>query len=310
MKIAVIGSVMVDLMSYADQMPEAGETREANAFSIGCGGKGANQAVAAAMLGADVMMMAKVGDDIFGQIARQNFMEHGVDTKYVLPVDGVSNGMATVFVDASSQNRILIYKGANLHLTPEDILQSADDLKQCELIVLQLEIAASTVYAAIEFGKAHNIPILLNPAPAMKDLSLEMACKCEFFVPNETELSILTGMPVETLEQIEKAAQSLVDRGLKNVLVTMGEKGSLLLTKDGCTKVSACKVKAVDTTGAGDAFIGCFIADYVKKNDAISAMQRAAAYAALSVTKRGTQTSYPTQAEFDAFIREQNDCGL
>ena len=307
MKIAVIGSVMVDLMSYADMIPAAGETREVQAFSIGCGGKGANQAIAAARLGADVMMLARVGDDMFGEKARQNFVDYHVDTRYVLPAAGVANGMATVLVESSSQNRILIYKGANQYLTAADIEAAAPDLKKCSLLLLQLEIDVNTVYAAIAFANKHSIPVLLNPAPAIPDLSIEMACKCDFFVPNETELSILTGLPVDTDAAVKTAAQSLIDRGLKNIIVTMGERGSLWLTQEQCVFVAAHKVEAVDTTGAGDAFIGCFADAYVKTADVVSSMKRAAAFAALSVTKRGTQVSYPDAAALDAFVAAQNN---
>jgi len=252
-------------------------------------------------------MLARVGDDMFGEKARQNFVDYHVDTRYVLPAAGVANGMATVLVESSSQNRILIYKGANQYLTAADIEAAAPDLKKCSLLLLQLEIDVNTVYAAIAFANKHSIPVLLNPAPAIPDLSIEMACKCDFFVPNETELSILTGLPVDTDAAVKTAAQSLIDRGLKNIIVTMGERGSLWLTQEQCVFVAAHKVEAVDTTGAGDAFIGCFADAYVKTADVVSSMKRAAAFAALSVTKRGTQVSYPDAAALDAFVAAQNN---
>lgn len=303
MKIAVLGSVMVDLMSYADKMPEAGETREAEDFSIGCGGKGANQAIAAAHMDADVLMIARVGDDIFGETAIENFRSHHVDASYVKKVPGVGNGMATVFVDASSQNRILIYKGANLHLKPVDIEAAAADLKQCDLLVLQLEVPLETVYAAIDFASSQQIPVLLNPAPASADLDIDKICQCEFFVPNETELSILTGRLVDTEKQIREAAEFLVGKGLKNVIVTMGEKGALWVDAAHAEKIASFKVKAVDTTGAGDAFIGSFAHAYVQTKDIPFAMRQGAAYAALSVSKRGTQASYPLKTEVEEFLQ-------
>ena len=298
MKLAVIGSNMIDVISYTDIMPVAGETREVKDFAINCGGKGANQAIAAAKLGADVLMITTIGDDIFGKMVLDNFNAYHVDTKYVQTAKGSSNGIATILVDESSQNRILINKGANTYLTAVDVEAAALDLQQCALCILQLEINLNTVYAAIEFANKHQIPLLLNPAPAIAELDLDMACKCDFFVPNETELNILTGLPVESEAEIKKAALTLVDRGLKNVIVTMGSRGSLWVNKEHCEHVPAYNVHAVDTTGAGDAFIGCFAAVYVKTKDILQAIQQATLFAALSVTKTGTQASYPTEQEF------------
>lgn len=297
MKIAVIGSNMVDLTSYITRMPVLGETLEAPDFSMGCGGKGANQAVAAAKYGADVLMMTKVGDDVFADNTIANFKKAGIDTKYVQKVQGVSSGVAPIFVDKSGQNSILIIKGANKYLLPADIDAAADDLKKCQLIILQLEISLETVYYAIEFGKKHGISVLLNPAPATKELNIEQVCQCDFFMPNETELAILTGMPVSTLDEVEAAAQTLIDRGLKNIIVTLGGHGSLWLSKEGKHMVKPFKVNAVDTSGAGDAYIGCFSCCYVQTGDILSSMKTASAFAALSVTKRGTQKSYPEKED-------------
>jgi len=301
MDIAVIGSNMVDLITYINQMPKEGETLEAPAFKIGCGGKGANQAVAA-KLNSKVMMLTKVGDDIFADNTIRNLESWGINTTYVEKVPCTSSGVAPIFVNANSSNSILIVKGANKFLSPEDIDRAADDLKKCQLIVLQLEVQLETVYHAIEFGKKHGIQVLLNPAPALRELDMSYACKCDFFVPNETELEILTGMPVNTYENICLAARSLVEKGLNNIIVTMGEKGALWMTRDREVKVPACKVNAVDTSGAGDAFIGCFAHYYVQSGDVEAAMKKASLFAAFSVTGKGTQSSYPSIEQFNEYL--------
>lgn len=301
MEIAVIGSNMVDLITYIDDMPKMGETLEAPNFRMGCGGKGANQAIAAAKLGANVMMMTKVGDDAFAENTIRNFQQYGVNTDYVEKVPGVSSGVAPIFVDKSSQNRILIIKGANSHLKPSDIDNAKERLKNCKLFILQLEIPLETVYYAIDFANENNIPVILNPAPASKELDINYACKCDFFMPNETELEILTGLPVENMEQIRTAANTLLSKGLKNLIVTLGEKGSVWLHGSEVTYIEPYKVNAVDTSGAGDAFIGCFAYYYVKSQDIVESMKMASLFSAYSVTGQGTQSSYPTKAQFDTF---------
>ncbi len=302
MKIAVIGSTNIDVVSYIDKIPAGGETRAAQNFHTAHGGKGANQAVAAAKLGADVLMVTAVGDDMFGKGALENFKRNNMDTSRVNVVEGVATGVATIIVEASGQNRILLYKGANDKLTPELLAQAEDDLKNCGLIVLQLEIPLETVYAAIDFANENKIPILLNPAPAVKELSIEMACKCDFFVPNETELGILTDMPVGSREEVKAAAASLLAKGLKNIIVTLGSKGALWLANDIEEYVPTRKVQAVDSTGAGDSFIGCFVEHYTESGDILASIKRASQYATLSVTKKGTQDSYATADEFEKFF--------
>ncbi|WDD92284.1 ribokinase [Burkholderia sp. FERM BP-3421] len=302
-KIAVIGSNMVDLVTYVDRMPVRGETLEAPGFEIGCGGKGANQAVAAAKLGAEVVMVTKVGDDLFADNTLRNFAQAGIDTEHVRRVPGVPSGVAPIFVEPDSSNSILIVKGANRHLLPADIDAAAERIASCALIVLQLEIALDTVYYALEFGAARGIPVLLNPAPAVPGLDLARIAQAEFFVPNETELAIVTGMPVDSPAAIERAAASLVERGLRNVIVTLGARGSLWMSARGAHHAPGVPVDARDTTGAGDAYIGCFAHRYVAAGDVADAMRHASAYAAHSVTGRGTQKAYADAATFARFLR-------
>lgn len=300
-KIAVIGSNMVDLVTYTDRMPIQGETLEAGNFDLGFGGKGANQAIAAAKLGAEVLMLSKVGDDMFGPNTKENFINNGIDARYVETAPGISSGVAPIFVDSSGQNSILIIKGANNHLSCADVDRAIDDIRVCDLIVMQLEISLETVYHVIELGVRENIPVLLNPAPAVPGLDMDKICLLDMLVPNETELAILTGLPVETQDQIETAAKALVGQGIKKVIVTMGSKGALLVTAGGMTLVPCPQVDAKDTSGAGDAFIGCFAKHYVENGELIPAVQQAVTYASLSTTKPGTQKSYADIDQFDAY---------
>ena len=298
-RIAVIGSNMVDLVTYVTRMPVRGETIEAPSFEMGHGGKGANQAVAAAKLGADVMMVTKVGDDAFANGTVENLVAFGIDVRHVTRVPGRSSGVAPIMVEPSGENSILIVKGANADLLPPDIEAAADDLKRCDLILLQLEIPVETVYAAISFGKRHGIRTLLNPAPALPDLDLERIRDATFLVPNETELAILTGLAVGTAEDAAVAARTLIARGIETVVVTRGSRGALLVTAEQVVPIAPVAVTPVDTTGAGDAFIGSFARFLVAGETIEKALNIAARYAADSITRRGTQKAYATAAEFE-----------
>lgn len=291
MPIAVVGSNMVDLISYIHRMPTEGETVEAPGFAMGCGGKGANQAVAASRLGAEVVMVSRVGNDVFADSTLKNFLENGIRTTHVLRTDATS-GVAPIFVDPDAHNSIIIVKGANALLTPGDVERAREDISRCQLIVLQLEIPMETVYAAIALGEELGIPVLLNPAPASPELDLARITGVEFLVPNETELELLTGMPVSSLEDITKATEVLLTAGISNVIVTLGSRGALWAHADGQELVAAPEVEALDTTGAGDAFIGCFSTSWVRSGDVLEAVRAGTVYAADSVTRQGTQTSY------------------
>ncbi|MGE6322851.1 ribokinase [Pseudomonas oryzihabitans] len=301
-KIAVIGSNMVDLITYIERLPGQGETLEAPDFVLGCGGKGANQAVAAAKLGSEVLMVTKVGDDLFADNTLANFRRFGIDTRHVTRAHGRSSGVAPIFVQPDSHNSILIVKGANAALGPADIQAAEADLRDCALIVLQLEIALETVYAAIDCGQRLGIPVLLNPAPAVADLSAAHLARLDYFVPNETELALVSGLPVADRDSAFAAARVLAGRGIRHVVVTLGAAGALYVGEEGEFSLPGQRVAALDTTGAGDAFIGCFAHGRVQGLGLREAMQRAVAYSALSVTGRGTQTSYPEAAVFEDYL--------
>ena len=301
-RIGVVGSSNVDLVTYVERMPVWGETIAAPRFEMSHGGKGANQAVAAAKLGADVVMVSKVGDDMLGEGVLRNFEAIGVGAKHVGRVMGQSTGTATILVNASGDNFILIVEGANGDLTPADVEAASGDLEACDLILLQLEVPLETVYAALAFGRRRGVKTALNPAPAVRNLDMEYVRLATFLTPNETELAILTGMPVESEEDIAAAAKSLITQGVETVIVTLGARGSLLATAQGFRRIAPAKVQAVDSTGAGDAFIGSFARYHAAGLSIEAALEKATLYAADSVTKRGAQKSFATEAEFEAFL--------
>ncbi len=300
-RIAVVGSNMTDLVTYIARMPARGETLEAPRFEIGPGGKGANQAVAARRLGSDVLMVSKVGDDVFGRDTLANFRAQGIDTRHVGVVEGVSSGVAPIFVEPSGENSILIIKGANNHLLPADVDAAAADLLGCDIILLQLEIPLETIYHVVALATARGRRVVLNPAPATRDLDLSKLRDVAFFTPNRGELALLTGLPTDTFAEIEVAAKKLLAGGIRTVIATLGHDGVLLVTPDGATHVPTVAVTPVDTTGAGDAFIGSFAHFLAGGFDVKQALHWAVRYAAHSVTGRGTQKSYGDMAAFRAF---------
>jgi ribokinase len=300
-RIGVVGSNMMDLVTYVTRMPARGETVEAPSFEIGHGGKGANQAIAAAMLGASVVMVTAVGDDMFADATIRNFERFKIDTRYIKRVKGKSSGVAPIMVEPTGENSILIIKGANADLAPADVENAADALKTCDLILLQLEIPLETVYAAVAFGKRHGVKTVLNPAPATRDLTIEGIRGVTFFVPNETELAILTGLPVDTETSVVEAAHSLLSKGIETAIVTLGSRGALLATPAGARRIKPVVVTPVDTTGAGDAFVGSFARFFAGGLTPEDALTQAARYAADSVTRRGTQKSYASMEQFKAF---------
>jgi ribokinase len=296
--IVVVGSANIDLVTYTDAFPRPGETIFGQSFSLGFGGKGANQAVAARLCGANVSMVARVGDDLFGPATIENFRSQGIDVSHVLVTPGVSSGVAPIFVESNGQNRIWVVKGANDRLSPADVDAAADLLRSADFIVLQLEIPVETVYYTLRFAREHGIRAILNPAPG-QPLDLNAAGNADYVIPNETEAEALGGVPVHTLEEARTCAQRLLQGGLRRVIVTLGSNGALLVGTEGDLHVPPFKVATVDTTGAGDAFIGslaCFLASGDEESAAIS---RANLYAALSTTGPGTQKSFATRERFE-----------
>jgi ribokinase len=297
-RIAVVGSANIDLTTFTNQFPKPGETIFGQKFDLGFGGKGANQAVAARLCGADVFMVARVGSDLFGPATIENFRRQGIDPTHVKQVEGLSSGVAPIFVEPNGQNRILVVKGANDALKPADVDAAAEMLKSADCIVLQFEIPLQTVYYTIQFARAHGIRCILNPAPA-QPVDLSALKDLDYFVPNESEAEAITGLPVKNVEDAKKCAEQLVAGGVRRVIITLGANGSLLASRDGSVHMPPFQVHSVDSTGAGDAFIGSFavfLAEGVPEKEAV---RRANLYAGLSTTGVGTQKSFYDRARFD-----------
>jgi ribokinase len=297
-RIVVVGSANVDLTTFTDEMPRPGETLFGKRFDLGFGGKGANQAVAAALCGARVEMVGRVGDDLFGPATIENMKARGVGTRELRLVKGVATGVAPIFVDATGQNRILVVKGANDSLTPRAVEKAAPLLKRADIIVLQLEVPLETVYYTIRFARKHGLRVILNPAPAAP-MSLEQLSGVTYLIPNETEAQAISLKSVTTLEDAFESAKELVARGFSRVVLTLGEKGAILASEEGASHYPAFAVKTVDSTGAGDAFIGSFAAFLGEGIPESEAVARANLYAALSTTSVGTQKSFVSRRRFE-----------
>jgi ribokinase len=298
-RIAVVGSANVDLTTFTDRFPKPGETIFGQKFDLGFGGKGANQAVAARLCGADVFMVARVGSDLFGPATIDNFKKLGIDTTHVKQVEGLSSGVAPIFVEPNGQNRILVVKGANDALKAPDVDAAADMLKSADCIVLQFEIPLETVYYTVAFARKHGIRCILNPAPG-QPVEMRALADLDYFVPNESEAETVTSIPVRNVEDAKKCAEKLMTAGIRRVIITMGANGSLLAGRDLSEHVPAFSVKSVDSSGAGDAFIGSFAVFLAEGVSELEAARRANLYAGLSTTGVGTQKSFYDRARFDA----------
>jgi ribokinase len=297
-RIAVVGSAVTDLTTFSDVFPRAGETLFGKRFNLGFGGKGANQAVAARLCGAEVLMVARVGNDLFGEATLKNFASFGIDTTHVQVVQGTSTGVAPIFVEPNGQNRIIVVKGANEHLRPVDVDAAAPLLRAVDTIILQFEIPLETVYHTVHFAQANGIRCIVNPAPALP-MEVSELTSADYFIPNETEAELITGHPVQTPGQARAAAAALLQMGFRKVVLTLGARGSLVADARGSTEVAPFPVTPLDTTGAGDAFIGSLAVFLAEGLPELQAAARANLYAALSTTRVGTQKSFLARAEFE-----------
>src|SRR5215472_13074048 len=231
-RIAVVGSANIDLTTFADRFPKPGETIFGQTFHLGFGGKGANQAVSARLCGADVCMVARVGSDLFGPATIENFRKLGIDSTYVKQVEGLSSGVAPIFVEPNGQNRIFVVKGANDAIKPADVDDAAELLKSVDCIVLQFEIPLETVYYTVRFARKHGIRCIVNPAPA-QPIDMSRLKDLDYFVPNESEAETITGAPVKTIDDAKNCAEKLLAGGVRRVIITLGANGCLLAGPEG-----------------------------------------------------------------------------
>jgi ribokinase len=301
-KICMVGSSNIDLIARTPRLPQPGETIVGTLFQMGYGGKGANQAVMAAKLGAQVSVVTKIGRDVFGDDTLKNYRSQGIDTTYVLFDETRFSGVAPIWVDErTGQNAIIIVPGANLGLSPADARAASAAICAADVVICQLEIPIETTLEAFRIAKENggNTLTIFNPAPApTAPLPDELLRLTDILAPNETETTLLTGLPIETLEQAAAAAQVLGKRGPHAVIVTLGQRGALYVDADQPAQhVPAREVQAVDTTGAGDAFIGSLAYFLATRRPMRVAVERAIAIATQSVLKHGTQSSFPTRAE-------------
>lgn len=299
--ICVIGSSNVDLIFQTPRMPRSGETLHGHEFRRVFGGKGANQAVTAARLGARVCFVARLGNDPFGHESLQNLRAENLDTTHVKFDAERATGVAGIFVDDAAENCIIVTPGANAGLSPQDIREAAATIESADSLLCQLETPVEATLEAFRIARRARVRTILTPAPAIP-LPEELLRSTDVLVPNETELSLLTDRNVDRLDAVDSAARLLRQRGANAVIVTLGERGALLIDDEGSTAIEPVPVKAVDTTGAGDAFTGglaVFLAEGLPLRDAA---RQASRVAALTVTRFGTQPAFPSRAEFEAFV--------
>jgi ribokinase len=294
--IIVVGSINMDLVVRAPRHPEPGETILGTDFQTFPGGKGANQAVAAARLGGQVKMVGRVGTDSFGTVLLDNLKKDGVDTSFVQRTEGIASGVALITVNEMGQNNIVVVPGSNWKLTPEDIRSAETAFQGAAAVLIQLEIPLDTVEEAARMGKKHGARVILNPAPA-HTLESSLLANVDILAPNESELSLLTGM-----QSILVAASSLKSIGIHCLIVTLGSKGVLVLDGDEADHILPHSVSVVDTTAAGDAFVGAFAVALSENQTIREAAIWGNAAGALSVMTAGAQPSLPTRKSLEAFL--------
>lgn len=309
-RILVIGSFIMDLVVTVDRAPGEGETLIGSSFGRYPGGKGANQAVAAARLGADVAMVGCLGEDLFGEDQLRSLGEAGIDTSSIRQDPGAPSGVATIMLDSAGQNRIVIVPGANMRLTKADVDAARERIAAADFLMLQLEIPMEVNEYAVQVAAEVGTPVILNPAPA-QPVSMDVLRHVAVLTPNEVESEQLTGISVKDFAGAEEAARKLLSGGVGAVAITLGERGSLVMERQGdgakaAVRVPPYAVKPVDTVAAGDAFNGALAVRLAEGASLEEAARYASAVAAIAVTRQGAQPSMPRREEVDQFIAERS----
>ncbi|MBN1554912.1 MAG: ribokinase [Phycisphaerae bacterium] len=307
--VLVVGSINMDLVVRVDHMPAPGETTLGGNFRTNPGGKGANQAVAAARLGAKVRMIGSVGQDDFGRALKQNLVGEGVDVEYVRESEESASGTAMILVDRKGENSIIVASGANFDVTPDDVFSREDLFTETDVVLLQLELPLPTVRAAIEVGRRHHVRTILDPAPVQKHFSNEL-CEVDILTPNVIEAEVLTGHKAAE-ERVDKlVASQLIARGAKNAVLKLGSRGSMVVSADQhFYRLAPYKVAVRDTTAAGDAFTAALGVSVARGASLRQAAQFANAAGALACTKFGAQAAMPTAYEVKMLMDDQPDVG-
>ena len=295
----------MDLTVTMNQFPKEGQTIIGKKMLKNPGGKGANQCIAAARLGGDTAMIGMVGNDENGAVIKKLFMDEGVDISHVLTTDREPTTIALIEIDETGQNKIVVVPAANFVYSVDDLNQVKDVLAETEIVVAQLEMRMDVMEELAKICEENHVPMILNPAPAAQ-LSDELLKRVTYLTPNETELSVIANHPVSTLDEIKNAAQILLDRGVKHVVATLGEKGALIADKEGMRVIEGYPVKAIDTVAAGDSFNGAFAKALTDGKSIEEAVRLANAVGALTVTKHGAIPSLPSKEEVEAFLASRS----
>lgn len=297
-KIVVVGSANTDMVIQVDRIPAPGETVIGREFVMAAGGKGANQAVAAARLGAEVTFVARLGSDTFGDQAVAGYEQEGIDTAWIVRDPDAASGVALIFVDRAGENSIAVASGANARLTPQDVERAGEAIASADVLLVQLEVPLSAVSQAIELASAAGVRVILNPAPA-REIPSSILAQVSIATPNEHEIRVILGDREHT-----SSIARMLEAGTETVLVTLGPRGILWAQRDRRKRLPAFSVEAVDTTAAGDAFNGALAYALAMGQAMEDAIRYASAAAAIAVTRMGAQPSLPLRAEVEAFLHE------
>lgn len=303
--ITVVGSFVMDMIGTVDEFPSEGQTVIGKTLNTYPGGKGANQAVAAARLGGKVKMIGMLGSDAFGETFKKLFNEENIDISNVLTSDEVSTAVGLIQINKAGENKIVVIPGANYKYSISDLEKVKDQLRSSSLVIAQLELRHEVVFKLIDICHELGLPLILNPAPAV-EIAKEYLEKVTYLTPNESELEILSGIKINDMDDVKEAINRLLDIGVKNVIATLGSKGAIIGNSQGFIHVEGYKVDVVDTVGAGDSFNGALAYCIVNGYSLEEAVKYANAVGALAVTKNGAIPSLPRKVEVDSFIENNN----